>query len=244
LISLTAVRYELLRIAFSRKYFYFLLLLAYVTYQGVTGVLTHGANGTPPFSRLSYANFLTGITPYLVVLLVLLCAGVFSKSEIAARRIIFSTPITSAEYFGIKGTAIVSAFLIAAAVPIVASLVFIGWQFRCTRFHEYIHPILVFFAPSAVLTFGLAMAAGRISVKLVYALLPVLFMIGVINVDLPVWFDLCGNNFLLYFTKIVFRSLGSVEIKYFVPTDFIMSRFAYVVLGVALSFFACRKIRN
>lgn len=244
MISLTATRYELQRIVISRKYFYFLLLLGYMTYDALTGVLTHGANGTPPFSRLSYADFLTGLTPFLLALLVLLCAGVFTKSETAARRIIFSTPIKSAAYFGIKGTAITSAFLFAAAVPIVASLVFIGWQFRYTRFHQYIHPILVFLLPAAVLAFGLAMAAGRISVKLVYALLPVLFMIGTINVDLPVWLDLCGNNFLLHYSKIVFRSRGTVEMEYFVPTDFIISRCVFVVVGVALFVFACRKIRN
>ena len=101
--SLAATSYELRRIVFSRKYLYLTLLLGYVTYRGLTGKLSHGVHGTAPFSRLSYTSFLVSISPFLLVFLMLLCASVFSDREIAARKIIFSTPITPRGYLGIKG---------------------------------------------------------------------------------------------------------------------------------------------
>jgi hypothetical protein len=200
--------------------------------------------GTPPFSRLSYAKFLVSTSPFLLVFLITLCGGVFSEREISTRNIVFSTPITTRGYFGLKSAAITGAFLLVASVLIATSFAFIGWQFRYFRFHEYLHPICVFLVPPLLFGFGLAMAAGRISGKLVYGILPALFAMGILNVDLPVWIDLCGNNFLTNLSKVVFRSLGTVEMHYFVPASFLMSRCLFVLIGVGLLILACRRIRS
>ena len=129
-------------------------------------------------------------------------------------------------------------------MPIAASFAYIGWQFRYFRFHEYLHPICVFLVPPLLLGFGLSMAAGRISGKLIYGILPVLFANGILNLDLPVWLDLCGNNFLTHLSKVVFRSLGTMEMRYFIPANFILSRLLFAMIGVGLLGLACRRFRS
>jgi hypothetical protein len=225
----------------TRKYFYILLLLGISSHLTLTRLLAHGTLGTPPFSQLSYAGFLSSTSPLLLVALVLLCAAVFSEKENAVRKILFSAPITHAGYLNLKGAAIAAAFLLAAALPIVHSFAYFGWHFRFFRFDEFIHPILIFLLPSAVFIFGLSMATGEISVKLVYGLLPIVFLLGALNLDLPVWVDLCANNFLLDYQKTLFRSLGSMEVVYHVPMSFLLSRCVLAISGVILFIFACRK---
>jgi hypothetical protein len=166
---------------------------------------------------------------------------VFSEKETAVRRILFSAPISYAGYFSAKGAAIAGALLLAAALPIVLSFVYLGWYFRFFQFGDFIHPIVVFLLPSVVFVFGLSMAAGRISAKLVYGLVPIVFLFGFLNLELPVWVDLCSNNFLLHYHKMLFRSLGSMEAVYHIPMNFLLSRMVLAISGVVLFAFACRR---
>lgn len=238
------IGYEFQQIVFTRKYFYILLLLAISSHMKLTRLLAHGTLGTPPFSQLSYASFLSSTAPLLLLALVLLCAAVYSEKELAVRKILFSAPITHAEYLKFKGVAIAAAFLLATALPIAYSFVYFGWHFRFFRFDDFIHPILVFLLPSALFVFGLSMAAGRISITLVYGILPAIFVLGIFNLDLPIWVDLCANNFLLDYQKTLFRSLGSMKAVYHVPWDFLLSRGILAISGIILFAIACRRARQ
>ena len=242
--SIAAIGHEFRRIVLSRKYFYLLLLLGLSSHKILASLMEQGAYGTAPFSRVSYMKFVIGVNPLLLAILALLCAAVFSEKELAARKILFSSPISPAGYFAIKGTAIAGAFLIAVALPILYSFALYAWQFRFFQYTEFIHPILVFLLPPAIFTFGLAMAMGKVSVKLVYVCVPVLFLSGVVTVGLPVWMDLCGTNFLLNYQKALFLAHRTNEMAYHLPTNFLLSRILLASVGVLLFGVACHKIKR
>lgn len=241
---LLVIRYEVVRIVLARKYFYILLLVALTTHRQVVGLLTHGEFGTAPFSKLTFVRFLTNASPLLLTALALLCASLFSERELAVRKVLFSAPISSAGYFGFKSAAIVLAYLVAVALPILYGWAYFAWQFRFFDFASFFHPILLFLVAPSVLVFGLTMVAGRINGKLPYGILPLVFLGGVLNLGLPVWIDLCGNNFMLNYQKTLIWTRGTDEMVYFIPTDFLISRILFVLVGVILFGLSLRNVRG
>ena len=197
-----------------------------------------GKDGTAPFSKWTYSQFLTLIGPLLSSLLVLLCMSVFSEKEIAVRKIIFSAPLSESKYYLLKASAITAVFVFTASVPILLSFAYYAYYFNFYAYAEFLLPILSFLLPSHVLVLGLAMVAGRINSRLLYLLLPVLFL-GFFYMGLPVWFDLFGNNFLTWPLRL---SLGVFEgpIPYTLPGEFLYSRLIFIFAGVSLLALACR----
>ena len=242
--SLPIIRYELKKIVQSRKYFYLVLLLAAYAYLLSSGTMTHGIYGTAPFSRLSYMHFLTDVSPMLLATLALLCATVYSEKELAVRKILFSAPISPVNYYAVKTSAISIAFLSIVTSMIIYSFVFYGWQYRYFQFGAFVEPILVFLVPPVIFVFGLSMAAGRLSAKLVYGLVPVILFSGLFCFSLPVWVDLCGNNFITNYFRMLVLNRGSGEIVYYLPTDLYLSRWLLVVAGVVLFAVSCRRFKS
>ncbi len=237
------IAYELKRVIVSRKFFYLLLLLTISSYDTLTRLLADGAFGTPPFSQVSFTKYAILSNLLLLLAMALLCTNVFSEKELAVRKILFSAPISARGYFAVKGIAIGAAFAIAATWSITLCFIFYAWQFRFYQFGDFLHPILVFIIPPAVFVFGLCMALGRVSGSLIYALMPILFFWGGLNLNFPVWVDLSGNHFITNYPLALIRSIGTTEIVYHVPTDFLVSRVVLLIAGVALFGIACRKMR-
>lgn len=243
MINLSVIAYELRRIVCTRKYLYLLIIVGIFSHSTLARLLVDGVHGTAPFSRLSYAQYLVTLNPILLSILALLWLPVFSEREMAVRRILFSAPISQPVYYFIKSSAIGTTFLLISAFPILYSFGFFGWHFGFFNFGQFINPITAFALPSALFVFGLSMAAGRISVKVLYGLIPLLFLSGVINLLLPVWVDLCANNFLLSYPKMIARTFGTLDMTYHLPIDFILSRTLLAVLGLLLYVVSCRKAK-
>jgi len=239
--TLCLVGYELRRILLTRAFFYGLLLLLLFSQDVLRRLIIEGTYGAAPYSPLSYAQFLVLLNPLLMGVLMLWCAGVVSERQQAVRRIVLSTPITPAGYLGIQVGAIGLAFLISSGLVVAASLVFYGWQFGFYGFREFLSPILAFWLPAAVFALGVGVAAGQIHPRLVLALLPLLFFAGVFNLGLPSWLDICGNNFMLDYPKILMRTLGTGDMVYYLPSGFLASRVGLLVAGVLLLGWAARR---
>lgn len=244
MISHSVIAYEIRRIVWTRKYLYLLIIVGIFSHNALARLLVDGFHGTAPFSRLSYADYLVALNPILLSILALLWVPVFSEREIAARRLLFSTPISQPVYYFIKSTAIMTAFLFLAALPILYSFSFFGWNFGFFEFGQFANPITAFAIPSALFVFGLSMAAGRISAKALYGLISLLFLSGVINLALPVWLDLCSNNFLMSYQKMIARTFGSLDMIYHLPKEFILSRALLAGLGLLLFGVSCRKTKG
>jgi len=235
---LKALKYEVMRLAYNKKYFYMLLIESLFASYILMSFVSVGKDGTAPFSSWTYSEFLTYIGPLLSVILVLLCMSVFSEKEIAVRKIIFSAPLSESKYYLLKASAITAVLVFTASVPILLSFAYYAYYFNFYAYAEFLLPILLFLLPSQVLVLGLALVAGRINSRLLYLLLPVLFM-GFFKMGFPVWFDLFGNNFL---SRPLRWYLGVYEgpIPYILPGEFLYSRLILIFTGVGLLALACR----
>lgn len=233
-----ALKYEVLRLTYNKKYFYMLLIESLFASYILMNFVSVGKDGTAPFSKWTYSEFITLIGPLLSIILVLLCMSVFSEKEIAVRKIIFSAPLSESKYYLLKASAITAVFVFTASVPILLSFAYYAYYFNFYAYAEFLLPILLFLLPSQALVLGLALVAGRINSRLLYLLLPVLFL-GSLNLRFPVWFDLFGNNFLLLPLR---RSLEVFEgpIPYTLPGEFLYSRLILIFVGVCLLALACR----
>lgn len=232
--TIAIIGWELRRILLTRTYLYSLLLILLLSQNTLGRLIIDGTYGTAPYSPVSYAQYLVMLILPLLVVLMLWCASVFSEKERAVRRIVLSTPVTNAGYLALKTAALAAALLLTAGLMIAGSFVFYGWQFGFYAFHEFLHPLAVFLLPPAVFILGLSLAAGQLHPRLVYGLLPLVFCSGVAYLGLPYWLDLCGNNFMTIYPKILMRTLGTGEMTYYLPAGFLISRVGFVLAGVAL----------
>jgi hypothetical protein len=232
--TVAAIGWELRRILLTRTYLYSLLVILLFSQNSLGRLIIDGTYGSAPYSPLSYAQFLVLLNPLLLMVLMLWCGAVFSEKERAVRRIVLSTSITNAGYLGIKTAAIAAAFVLTAGLMVAGSLVFYGRQFGFFAFGDFLNPLVAFLLPPAVFILGLSMAAGHVHRRLAYGLVPLVFFTGVANLGFPSWLDLCANNFLVNYPKILMRILGTGEMVYYLPTNFIVSRVGLVLAGIAL----------
>lgn len=236
---LKVLKYEVLRLAYNKKYFYMVLIESLFACYILVRFVSVGTDGTAPFSKWTYSEFLSLIGPFLSVILVLLCMSVFSEKEAAVRKIIFSAPLSETKYYLLKASAITAVFLFAASLPILLSFAYYAHYFNFYAYAEFVQPLLLFLLPSQVFVLGLALAAGRINSRLLYPLLPLVLFLGFFNPRFPVWVDIFGNNFLSWPLR---WYLGVMEgpIPYTLPVDFLYSRLIFLFMGVALLALACR----
>lgn len=240
---LKALKYEVIRLAYNKKYFYMLLIESIFAAYVLMGFVAGGKDGTAPFSQWTYSEFLAFISPLLSVILVLLCMSVFSEKEVAVRKIIFSAPLSESKYYLLKASAITAVFVFAASLPISLSFAYYAYYFNFYAYAEFILPVLFFLLPSQIFVLGLAMAVGRINSRLLYPLLPFVLFLGFFNPKLPVWVDLFGNNFLSWPLR---WHLGVMEgpIPYTLPGEFLYSRLIFIFAGVSLLALTCRGSKN
>jgi hypothetical protein len=236
-----AVGWELRRILLTRTYLYSVLLILLFSHNALGRLVIHGTYGTAPYSPLSYASFLTLLNPILLSVLMLWCAAVFSERERAVRRISLSTPVSNVGYMAMKAAAIAAAFAITAGLMVAASFAFYIRQFGLHDFQAFLHPLVLFLLAPSVFVLGLSMAAGQLHRRLPHLLVPVLFFAGVMYLGLPPWLDLCANNFLTAYPKILMRTLGTGEMVYHLPSGFVASRVGLVLGGLALLAWSARR---
>jgi len=232
---------ETKRVVLTRQYLYVMALLLLFISTLLGRALSYGSFGTAPFSQVSYSAYLTGLCPLLLSILALLCAPVFSGREVAARRILLAAPVSLATVLGIRACGVLLAFSGVVLIPVIYSLAFYAWQFRFYEFGSLLHPAAVFLGAPTLFVFGLAMALGRSSSKLVYGLIPLLMFTGIFNLNLPVWLDVSANNFMVDYPREVIRVTGSAEMVYQLPSPFLWSRLFLATTGILLLGYACWK---
>jgi hypothetical protein len=235
------IGWELRRILLTRTYLYSLLLILLFSQNTLGRLIIDGFYGAAPYAPLSYMHFVVMLNAPLLIVLMLWCGAVFSEKERAVRRIVLSTPITSTGYLAIKTAAIAAAFALTVGLMVAGSFVFYGRQFGFFAFQEFLHPLALFLLPPAIFILGLSLAAGQLHPRLVYGLVPLVFCIGVMYLGLPFWLDLCGNNFITIYPKILMRTLGTGEMVYYLPPKFLLSRVGLALAGVALLVWAVRR---
>ena len=236
--------YEIKRIVWSKKYLYIVLLIAASAYDSLTRLITGGYMGTAPFSDWSYTLFLNLISPLLMVSMIFIISSTFNDKEMRARSIIFSSPITQTKYYILKSFAVFVTFILASLVPIFISFMYYKIMFGYGEFGSFIKLIFVFLFPTFIFLLGLSMLLGKINVKLIYGLVPVAFLMGVLNLGndiVPMWADIFGNNFfnMYSFSMLIGREMEFVPFK--LPSSFIYTRLEFILLGLMFILYTCKK---
>ena len=247
MINLTLLKYEMKRLIFTKKYFYMILMLSIWTADMLIRLVIDGFYYTAPFSKWSYSEFITLFIPILFIILILLCTSIFSEKEKAVKNIICSAPISEEKYYMMKGISVFAVFLLTTAVPIIISFIYYAYLFEYTEYKNFIFPMILFLIPSSIFIFGLSIFVGKISNKVLYGLIPIVFILGGLNLtDIPVWLDIFGNNFLMEYGLKFILSYSSEEVPFVIPRYFIYSRVEFIILGILLFILACKynKCKN
>lgn len=239
--NICLLKYEIRKLILNKKFFYMILILCVQTLDMLMRVLVRGTYNTAPFSQWTFSDFISHTNPMLLVILILMCTTVFSEKEKSARKIIFSTPISQSKYYILKASSIGIVMLITTLFPIIISFMYYGITFGYHGYGSFIKPLILFFFPTIIFMLGFSMVLGKINVKILYGLLPFVFLGCSLNLSIPVWGDICGNNFL-YIYQFISGFYGSKgPITYTFPNDFIFSRVIFVIFGITLFIFVCRK---
>ena len=157
----TIFKYEIKRIMFSKEYL--LLFAATLVYSMslLQGVVLYGVNYTAPFSLLTFSTYCSSLSPFLFVLLLVLCARQFRTSKRKAEATIRATSIPFHIFRLIRYSAIWCAFLVASAIPFAACFAFYGLVFNYTDFGALLLPCVLIIIPAAIFLFGAAVLLGN-----------------------------------------------------------------------------------
>ena len=222
----TVFKYEIKRLLFSKEYL--LLLVATLAY-GISllrGVVLYGTDYTAPFSLLTFLTYCASLAPFLFILLLVLCARQFKSSERGAESIIGVAPMPLHVFRLLRYSAVVCAFLIAAALPVTACFVFYRLVFDYTAFGALLWSGLLLLLPTAILLFGAAMLLGNRSAAAVYVLLAAVLIVGVFQITLPVFIDIIGITAV--------QPLNAGKYDFAFSSAFIAGRVAFSVVGIVL----------
>lgn len=239
------IGYEIWRVLGTRKYGYIFFGLCYFAFSNLRSHVSNGVGGTAPFSVLSYMGFLTSLNTFLLPLLVFLCIPVFDSKEREVRQILFSSPISSADYYFVKVASIVALFSVTVGALVLGSVLFYAWHFGFLDVGRFIIPILMFLVAPAILLLGLCMVIGRWSVKALYFLALVVWLAGVAMLEFPPWLDLSGDDYLAWFETLrLRRSLENAAPPNYLQSVLVWSRVGFVLIGTGLLAWSSRSHKN
>ncbi len=189
----TIFKYELKRLLLSKQYLLLLVATLIFSVSLLRGTVLFGANFTAPFSLLTFSTYCASLTPFLFVLLLVLCAKQSSPSERGAEAIISATPMPLPVFRLLRYGAIAVAFVIPAALTVTACFLFYRLVFDYTAVGVLLLPGLLLLFPPAILLFGTAMLLGTRRSAAVYSLLAVVLIVSVFQIPLPGIVDITGR---------------------------------------------------
>jgi hypothetical protein len=120
----TIFKYELRRLLLAKEYLLLLAATAAFSLSLLRSVVLFGANYTAPFSKQTFTAYCGSLTPFLFILLLMLCIRQLKPSDRKAEAIIGATPIPPHTFKLIRYGAVACAYLFAAAIPIVICVLF------------------------------------------------------------------------------------------------------------------------
>jgi hypothetical protein len=214
------------------------VIITLFTYHVLSNDVILGTAYTAPFSKWSYSAFICNMNPFLLILLLFFCTYVFSKKELAVRKITMATPISESLYYVLKGTAILIAYTITAVVVILMSFIFYALIFQFYGFDDFIAPILLFLIPPAIFVFGIGMLLGSINELLLFIFMPLVYICSSIAFMPPMWFNLFCQGFAEYYPQFI-KTNAKGEVPFLLPAGMAASRIIFVMAGVALFVYLC-----
>ena len=223
--------YELRRLLINKFFIGLLAVCALYSWILLSNVIILGVANTAPFSGWSYGAFLSSMMPVLLIALLFFISFLYSKQEKEMQRLIDATPLDPYRFSRLRCGAIITGFLLIAAVPIGMSLRFYAVNFDFTGFRVFVLPAIITLLPAMLFVLGLGMAVGRVHPVLVYVLMPLILF----GSNLPDSYgaDLMGMHFFWNFpAQDVLWTNGEPEFS--IPTAVWVWKAAYSAIGFIL----------
>ncbi|WP_027624093.1 hypothetical protein [Clostridium lundense] len=224
------LKYELKRLLINKFFLGLLIISALYSRQVMCGDIILGVANTAPFSGWSYGVYLSKVLPILLVALLFFISFLYSKQEKSVQALTKATPIDPFCFQMLRYGIIMIAFALISVVPIVYSLWFYKANFHFTNFTSFVLPIVITLLPAMLFVFGAGMIGGQYHQSIIFVLMVAILLIS--YVPIPYAFDLFGGNFFTNYPV----SLGTVEPAFFVPTNVLIGKFIYGLLGIAMMF--------
>lgn len=185
--------YELKRLLTSGLFIAMLLVNGVFAWYILTTEIIEGIAYTAPFSVWSGCAYTGKTLPLSIITILLLQAGYYGKRQKQVEILISSSPVTYGQTVLIRTAALGVSFLIICLVQGILEIIFFSVFFGYYDFWRFIIPVILEIVPCFVLCTGFGHLAGRFHCGLVYALLPVAFILGYMGISGA--FDFFGNGF-------------------------------------------------
>lgn len=226
--------YELRRYLFNKFFIGLLLVTAFFSVQIMEGEIILGVAGTAPFSPWSFGVYLAKILPLLLVALLFFLSFLTSEQEKRVHALTDVTPISPYRFLFLRYCAITAAFMLIALVPVGYAWWFYGFVFRYTVFGTLLLPLFCTVLPAFLFIMGLGTFVGHFNPVLLYALMPVVLLVGVLPVSGP--FDLYGINLFMSYPL----TLGKLDPPFFLPALSVLWKVVYSLAGIIMGVFALK----
>ncbi|MGF7145000.1 hypothetical protein HNQ56_003433 [Anaerotaenia torta] len=235
----TIFKYEMKRLFFSKEY---LLLLVATLVYGISllrSMVLYGTNYTAPFSQLTFSTYCSSLTPFLLILLLVLCRRQSLASELRAEAIVGATPMPLPVFRLLRCAAAACAFLVAAALPVSACFLFYRTVFGDMLFTAYptllplLWTALLLLLPPAILLFGAAMLFRTRRRTAFSILLTVILVLGIFRLTLPDFIDILESSAVSVLVAEEYTLPGMYEFTY--SSAFIASRIVFSFAGIVLT---------
>lgn len=189
------------------------LLVVTVAYSHVVmeGEILFGVAGTAPFSPWSFGVYLARVLPLLLAGLLLFLAPGSSRQAEGVRVLTRAACTRPAAYRAVRWGAVAAAFVLLTLAPVLYALWVYGSVFRFWDLWSLLPPLALAWLPAGLLGMGLGLWAGRLRPWAVFALMPLVLLMGVL--PLPGWLDLYGAGFFAQYPA----SLGQLDPAFSVP---------------------------
>lgn len=224
----TIFKYELRRLLLAKEYLLLLAATAAFSLSLLRSVVLLGANYTAPFSKQTFATYCGALTPFLFVLLLMMCVRQLKPSERKTEAVIGATPSPPRAFKLIRYGAVACAYLLAAVIPAVICFIFYRLVFDFTAVGGLLWLGVLLLLPSSILLFGLAMFFGDKKAAVVYVLIAAVLIIGIFQIPLPAILDIFGHS--------AAQQLDAGDLM--LTPAFITGRVAFLVVGIVCIFTA------
>ncbi|MDR1705926.1 MAG: hypothetical protein LBS19_14755 [Clostridiales bacterium] len=221
----TLFRYELRRLVLNKIFIALLIITVVYAWMILTGETILGAGYTAPYSDWSFGAYLASVMPMAMLTVLLLMSGYYSKKEKRVEILLEVTPMRSSSRALLRIAAITVCFGIVCGAAFGTAAWFYMSVFG--RFADFLGPSVTVILPCYVFTLGLGFNAGRVHPAALYALMPLLFGLGSLNLG---GFDLFGGGFFES-RPVTLEAVANSDPAFDVGAIFIAARVLYFAAG-------------
>lgn len=220
--------YELQRCLCNKFFLGLLVVTALYSIQVMKTDIILGVANTAPFSPWSFGTYLVKLLPILLVNLLFFLSFLYSTQEKAVQALTDATPIHPTKFRLLRYGAISVAFIMVLLVPVSYSWWYYGINFHFTAFGTLLVPMFCTLFPAFLFIMGLGALVGRVHPALVFALMPLVLLIGFLPMAGPS--DLYGSGIFTNYPYV----LGVLDPPFYLASIDILWKCIYSVAGIIM----------